>query len=160
MTAENLTEGDIFRWRYKDEKPEDLGGYRRYHCKSQIAVFEKGTLRDTYWGSSNEDRLDQARVTLTFQGNRHEMTVIPSWEREFYRHEDLVDMNHPNNSRAEVYVKAGAGRDAERMRAYFEYAIDRAKSDISSAHRRIHECEEAIGAIAVGDLTRHFPVYS
>jgi hypothetical protein len=86
--------------------------------------------------------------------------MIPRWEREFYKPEDIVDMSHPNNTDATVYLKAGMGRAPERMKAYFEYAIDRARSDISSAHRRILECKEALEAIASGDLARHFPVYS
>lgn len=161
MTAENPKEGDIFRWRYKDEKPSDLGGYRRYHCKSQMAIFTRGTLHDTFWGSTSwEDRVDFEKADLVFLGNMNEMQKISPWERVFYRDEDIVDMNHSNNSGAPVYVKVGASRDAETMKAYFEYKIERTKSEIDSAHRRINECEEALGVIASGDLSRHFPVYS
>lgn len=160
MTAETPKEGDIFHWRYKDEKPEDHCAFNRYHCKSMIAVFEKGVLRDTYWGSSREHHLPRHTVVLDFKGNAHEMQQISSGERIFYRAEDIVDMSHANNSRAPVYVKAGATRNAEVMKAYFENAIDNAKRDISSAHRRINDCEESLAAIASGDLARHFPTYS
>lgn len=160
MTAENPQEGDIFHWRYKDEKPEDCAAFRRYHCKSMIAVFEKGVLHDTYWGSTYEGRIARDSVVLDFKGNAIEMSVISECEKAFYRPEDIVDMNHPNNSRAPVYVKVGATRDPEIMKAYFEYKIERAKHDIDLAHRRINECEECLAAIAQGDPSRSFPIYS
>lgn len=161
IAAKNPKEGDIFRWRYKNEKPGDCAAFSRYHCKSQIAIFDGVSLHDTYWsGSSYEGHIIRADVVLDFQGNMHEMQKISPGERVFYRHQDIMDMNHPNNSRAPVYVKVGAARDPETMKAYFEYAIDNAKRDIASAHRRINDCEEALAAIASGDLARHFPVYS
>lgn len=155
-----MTEGDIFRWRYKDEKPEDLGAYRRYHCRSQIAVFENGALRDTYWGSPYDGILDPDAVILNFQGNRHAMEKIPHGERVFYRSEDLVDMRHMNNSRAPIYVKLGARRDVATMKAYFEYEIVRATSDISLAQCRIDDCKIALAAIASGDPSGNFSVYN
>lgn len=155
-------EGDIFRWRYLDEKPEDLGGYRRYHCKSQIAIFKKGELRDTYWGSSADELvLDPSWIILDFQGNCHEMQTVPPFEKVFYRPEDLMDMNHANNSRAPVYVKVGAARNPEVMKAYYEYAIEKAKRDIDWAHRLISECEVALATIAEGNIeSQDFRVYS
>lgn len=161
MTSENLKEGDIFRWRYKDEKPSDHGEYRRYHCKSRIAVFDGRSLRDTYWGETGyEGCLKLEDVVLEFQGNAHEMRQIPPGERVFYRYEDIMDMNHANNSRAAVYVKVGATRNPEAMKEYFEHQLDTANRSIEMGRRRISECKEALDAVARGELSGNFYVYS
>lgn len=152
-----VRDGDIFRWRYVDEKPHDLGAYRRYHCKSQIAVFENGVLRDTYWHSKLDGHLDRESVILEFQGNAFEMEKIPFAETVFYRPQDIVDMRHANDSGAQVYAKGP--RNAEAMKSYFEYAIERTNGEIKSRKARLEECERVLEAIAAGELYHSFPVY-
>ena len=158
-----LNDGDIFRWRYADEEERckrDFGSYM-YHCKSMIAVAANGRLFDTYWHSTNSDyEIDPAQVTLKFQGNPKDMTLIPKWERAFYRSEDIVDMNHANNSGAPIYAKAGATRDPETMAAYFKHAKERFESNARSAQDRAADCGKALAAIAAGEIHGDFPSFA
>lgn len=155
-------EGDIFHWRFKPDVETKRRNYSSdpYHCKSRIAVVKDGILQDTFWyGGSDNAVLRQDDITLEYQGNPSDMTVIPESEKVFYRHEDLVDMNHSNNSRAPVYVKAGKSRDRETMRAYFSCKIERAESDIRSANSRISELRNALKTIESGTTSGSFPIY-
>lgn len=158
-----LKEGDIFTWRFKPEIETKRRQYTSdpYHCRSRIAIVKDGILQDTFWYSgSDNSTLHQEEVDLTFQGNPADMTVIPKYDRVFYRPEDIVDMNHPNNSGAPVYVKAGKGRDPETIKQYFEYVIERAESDKRSADWKIEKCREALEAVARGEIDLSFPVYN
>lgn len=154
-------EGDIFRWRWKDEdkRVREAGGSWStvYWCRSQTAVFRDGQLRDTYWSSPADGLLEPDRVNLTFLGNSNKMRKIFPGEKVFYRFEDVVDMSHANNSGATVYVKAG--RDAGVMREYYEYTITRFESDRQSIDRRIAECREALEKVAAGEVDASLPVF-
>ena len=156
-----MNEGDIFHWRYADEdiRQNRPFGLYIYHCKSRIAVFKNGYLRDTYWHEMSNNIVDPSEVILEFQGNPADMTIIPKWERGFYRHEDIVDMNHANNSNAPVYLKSGAKRDAKTMLEYFEYAKTRAEEKARSALDRANDCAKAIARINDGDVDGNFPSY-
>ena len=146
-----MKDGDIFSWEWKPEMGRPYGDY---HCKSQIAVFDGTTLRDTFWSNAYDGALDPAQVDLTYRGNKHEMTTILERDEPFYRHEDLVIMRHSNDSNAPTYLKAGAVKDAERMREETQHALDRAISDKRSAEFRIERYQEALSAIARGDLDK------
>lgn len=163
VTADReLTEGDIFSWRYTEPAEAGIRKVRHdpYHCKSRVAIFRNGRLQDTYWsGLSNDGVLDTDRVVLTFLGNPSAMQKINEWERVFYRYEDLVDMRHSNSTGAPVYVKLGAKRDAAAMREYFLYKGQRFNSDIETAQRKIVECRNAVAAIDRGEIDGHFPTW-
>jgi hypothetical protein len=152
--------GDIFRWRWTDEVERRIREHSHdaYWCRSCIATFDGETLRDTFWGSDSDGRLDLDRVTLTFLGNANEMKTIYPGERVFYRDEDVVSMQHSNNSGAPVYVKAG--RDAATMKAYYAYQGERAESEIEWMQRRIAECSENIARIDAGDIDGVFSIWS
>lgn len=156
-----LKEGDIFRWRWTDEiaaKRQKDCGSTVYWCMSQIAVCKDGKLVDTFWGSSGSNyTLDMDRVVVTFLGNPSEMKVIPEAERVFYKPEDVVNMNHANNSRAPVYAKGE--RDPEIMKQYFQYKRDRFESDARFSLSRCEDCRQAIAAIEAGNTNFQFPVY-
>lgn len=157
----SFREGDIFSWRYKPEIEKKIDSVTiAYWCKSRIAIYSDGVLYDTYWSSPREGRLDPDRVLLTFSGNARDMTAIPASERVFYRSEDIVDTRHANDRGAPVYIKPGCTRNAEWMRAHYESTMERERSAISFAQRRIDECVDHLKNIERGDLTIHFPVYS
>lgn len=158
-TVEQLREGNIYSWRYTPEAEASIRNFHHdaYWCKSRIAVIRKGHLVDTYW-SSPDTTLDPAKVILTFLGNPADMEKIFPGERVFYRDEDIVNMQHSNNSGAEVYAKAG--RDAETMKAYFAYQIEKTEREIRWAHQRIQECNDAIARVGRGEIASSFSVYN
>lgn len=149
-----MKDGDIFHWTFKGENVQH-GPFGSYHCCSQIAVFENGVLRDTYWSAGGSCRtVDPAKVNLTYRGNKRKMTEIRESVIQFYRPEDVVDMRHSNNSRAPIYIKPGAERDAETMRENIRWKIERCKSEINSANRRIEMLHEDLAKIEAGDLNK------
>jgi hypothetical protein len=160
-TAEKFREGDIFTWRYKEDVEKsrhNCGVNTAYWCKSQIAVVRNGHLVDTYWGLSNDGSyLNRDEIVLTFLGNPADMEKIYPGERVFYRDEDIVDMSHPNNSGAPIYAKAS--RNADVMKAYYTYQIERTENEIEWATRRIKECRNAISQLEAGKTDGSFPVY-
>lgn len=163
MTAKSFKEGDIFRWRWTEEVEKrrySEGVHMAYWCKSRIAVIKDGVLQDTYWGSSDSSVLDPAEVILDFQGNANEMRTIPSGEEVFYRPEDIMDMGHPNNSRAPVYVKGNATRDREVMKEYYDDKIVEFERELSFIRDRLARCNEVRNAVVRGELDGCLPVYS
>lgn len=160
--TKDLKEGDIFSWRYADEAErvkKASGNYTTvYWCRSQRAVFHEGRLRDTYWYSGSEHSyLNADSVVLTFLGNPEDMQEISIHYKAFYRPEDVVDMNHANNSGAPVYVKGE--RDPELMKAYYASWRERFEGDIRLAQDRIKDCDNAIADIERGELNKYFPSY-
>jgi hypothetical protein len=109
MTAAiEIKDGDIFRWRYKDETSEDMGAYRRYHCKSQIA--RDGRLTDTFWGglSTNiswkySDALE--RLDLTHIANFADLDSQQEYMAAYYDDADCVNLNHSNSSKGNFYIR-------------------------------------------------------
>lgn len=165
MTNPELKDGDIFSWVYTDERLANhakFWGERSsylYHCKSRIATFKDGILRDTYWGSSHDGSLNPSEVILTWRGNINNMTVIPAYESEFYKPEDVVDMRHANSSNDLVFRKPGTSRDLEAMRAYYARKIEDAKREASWAISRQEECRASLARIDAGDVTGSFPMW-
>lgn len=163
MTAENMKEGDIFRWRWTPaeySRRQKQCGSTVYWCMSQIAIFQDGRLRDTYWGGGSDSTytLDLERTEITFLGNPADMTQISEGYRVFYKPEEVVDLNHANNSRAAVYVKGE--RDPETMRQYYREQGERFQREEKMAQERMADCRNAIAAIDRGELTGgYLPTY-
>lgn len=143
----NLKDGDVYFWRWK--APKD---FMPYHCRSQIAVVENGVLKDTFWSSGGERMLRPEDIETEYQGNIHEMTEIREYEVDYYRPEDVVDMRHSNSSRAKIYAKPGAARNADCMLAHIQYRIERAQSEIRSAESLIERLREEETKIKAGEL--------
>ncbi len=148
-----MRDGDIYRWAWADLERDRAGSFGEYHCKSRIAVFKGGHLYDTFWGDSPTDNsfLREDDVSLEFLGNWNEMVVLND-NPEYYRSEDLVNMNHSNNSRAPIYIKPGTKRDAQTMGDLVSYKIERAKSAARSAEFDLKRLSEAQDEIASGNL--------
>ena len=147
-------DGDIFRWRWRDDaRDSDRGAYRAYHCKSQIAIAKDGRLYDTYWAfPSYEHELDPAEIILTFEGNPETMTAIRPGSIPYYRPEDILDTRHSNHSGAAVYLRAGATKDPVQMRTYLEARAAQFASDANLAKRRFEEVVKQIEMVDRGEL--------
>lgn len=146
----SMKEGDIFFWQWKNLE----GRLMPSHCCSHKAVFKRGVLRDTFWSGNSEGALRLEDIETEYQGNIHQMTEISAPNTHYYRPQDIVDMRHSNHSRAPVYLKAGATRDPETMRAHAQYQIERSESEIRMAKDRIERLNEAVAKIDAGKLDK------
>lgn len=150
-TQTTFKDGDIFRWRWKDSD-------RSMHCKSGIAIAQDGKLHDTFWGDFHSRAwINLDDVEIEFQGNPADMQLISEWDAVFYRHQDLVNMNHSNNTRAPVYVKVGAGRCPVVMREYYERKKAEAEREARYMQERMAECDVLLAKISTGDFDGYFP---
>jgi hypothetical protein len=138
-----IVDGDIFRWRYKDEKPEHLREYGRYHCKSLIAVAQKGWLVDTFWSSPTDGSWlatyadAPGKLELSKLGNFADLEKRDDYHRFYYDDADVVDLSHSNSSRDNLYIRKGAVRSREKMRAVMLERIETAKRELQSAQWRL-----------------------
>lgn len=154
--SERIQDGDVFRWRYKDEKPEQLGAWGRYHCKSQIAIAKDGRLQDTYWGTSYGSHkgwsyADAERdLELRRLGNLSELEKRPEYEAVYFDDADCVDLSHANSSKGNFYVRKGAARSRDKMRATLVERISRFERDISFAQSRLERAREQLASIERG----------
>ena len=119
-----MREGDIYRWKWADAERDTLGSFGDYHCKSRMAVFEKGRLTDTFWGSSPADGsyLSEDEVILTHLGNKNDLHELNDRE-DFYDPDDLIVMRHSNQPRAKTLIKSGVKRSPEFMRTALQLSL-------------------------------------
>lgn len=135
-----IKDGDIFRWRYKDEKPEHRREWGRYHCKSQIAVAKNGILIDTYWDGSPPSNsgvwtyeMAERDLALKLIGNFADLEQRPEYHAAYYDDADIVNLNHPNSSRDNFYIRKGAQRSRDKMLAVLDERIADKARTIESA---------------------------
>jgi len=150
-----MMDGDIFRWKYKDEKVGDRSVYGRYHCKSQIAIAKNGWLIDTFWrGSGDATARTYAEAQrdwdLTFLANMSALRCVPEYMADYYADADIVDLNHSNSSRGNFYVRKDAKRCKEKMLAALVAKIAEKEREASWAQRQLIETREKHAAIESG----------
>ena len=142
----DLIEGQIWRWRYKEDD-------RSYWCKSRIAVVKNGRLIDTYWSNlSSEHEVRVADVDLTFLCDQT-WPEIRAWEAAYYDAADIADTRHANNSRASVYLRPGAQRSAAAILSEIEQREETAHSEISMAQSCLQQMTKARDLIAANKLS-------
>lgn len=147
-----MKEGDIYRWKWADPERDENGFFGDYHCKSQIAIFEGGVLRDTFWSSCSDGHLDRKEVVLTFLCNKHDMEEIPKCKIPYYDEEDIVDTRHSNNSNAPIYLRKGANRSAKSMLLFCEQKIHENEAIVNGAISTINHLREVKAEIEGGEL--------
>jgi hypothetical protein len=149
--------GDIYRWRYKDEKPEHLGAYKRYHCKSQIAIAKDGVLIDTYWGGSYGDSTHwsftdaEAQLDQEYLGNFDELDKVEEYNRVYYDDKDIVDISHSNTSlRGNFYVRKGAKRSAGKMEKVLLERIETKEREVKFAQDSLARARQQLADLDDG----------
>jgi len=105
-----LTEGDIFRWHWKQ-----YNDFNRW-CTSPYCEVRRGKLLDIYWGFgevSFRDRkvLDPDKVELTYLGNINDYEPVHSIEN--YDKTDVLNLTHSNCYSGLLFKKKGAKRSLE-----------------------------------------------
>jgi hypothetical protein len=158
---EDLREGDIYRWSYRDPNV-DLRQYGTYHCCSRIAVVKNGRLRDTYWGLSagSDGRSfgvdDLPKLELTFVANFSDLEPAKEYQGDYYADEDIVNLNHANSSGGNFYLRKGAKRSKAKMLEAARYHLERAEATERSAASRAKGLREAIARIEAGEIDVYF----
>lgn len=133
-----MKNGDYYRWRYKkiDTGKRGLTDELLYWCKSKIAVFKLGRLRDTYWdfcGARDVSWTEAEAVRdldLEFVANASELEEQRNRQdplSERYRRSDIVDLTHPNGGT--LFLRKGAEPDCDTERATWKRKRDEAQSD-------------------------------
>ena len=144
-----MRERDIYRWQWKTEHDR----LSPYCCYSQICVVWKGELYDTFCGVlSEKSRLNKEEVETEFLGNEDDMIKLLAGSENYYRPEDVVDMRHPNNPRAPIYLKRGAERDADVMFAWANKELEENQTKVRAAQNRIKALHNALRLIESGQL--------
>lgn len=136
---------NVYNWRYTPaflEKLEhDRNGGTTYWAVSRICICRQKQngelyLEDTFWGSSCENvefyPADMDHIELTFLGNLDDYDNKGHYAKysdlsPYYKQEDILDLNHGNNSRGNLYLKKGATRNLGVMRS----ALEAKKENIS-----------------------------
>ena len=135
----NFKEGGYFKWNFKEEFTKgDLSLI--YWCRSRIARYSQGTLKDTYWSdySSNNYELDMDKVEIQFLGNINDYFRISESDAKYYDKENLLNLSHANNRLGDnLYVRVDAARSKTKMVEEIESRIQSAKHDLQSAERQL-----------------------
>ena len=148
-----IRDGDVFRWSYSSDKLNS--NYLSYWAKSRICEAKGGVLRDTYWGSATDGSVWQysevgPHITLEFIANYDELEKISDGEADYYDEADIVNLNHGNDPKGNVYRRKGTSRSRSAMLAKLDRAVERAESEIRSSHLSLELLAETRRNIEAG----------
>lgn len=134
--------GDIIRWSYSRKYIDSLK-YQGdlYWCKSRIAVFSCGKFVDTFWHGGSNNNLSFGpeeigeRFRIEYVGNFNALDRQNDYSKfedfnKYYEVADIVDLNHSNNSRGNLYLRKGAKRSLTKVKERLEYKIKRTQEQI------------------------------
>jgi len=121
----HFQEGDIYRWSWNDEMLKldyKNSAGTLYWCCSRIGVVRNGILVDTYWGEnsqhnkifSRDDAIE--KLVIQFVDNFSNLTSAQISDRAYYLDNDCIDLNHPNSSRGNFYVRKDAVKSLDKMK--------------------------------------------
>lgn len=138
-----LKKGDLFRWSYNSSEYEKRKDERNsgtlYWCMSRIFRFDGEKFIDTYWGYGDNrswtPEKAEKELDLIYLANEEDLekTSYP----EYYNGEDVVNLNHANNSKGNIYVKKSAERSKKAMFESARRKLERAESDKRTAEREV-----------------------
>ena len=159
--------GDIVKWSYTSYKLKSLrdgdNGGTTYWCCSRIAIFNGERFVDTYWyGSDNRSfGVDDIGDTheVKYVANLDELVLQNDYVRyddltRYYNREDIVDLNHPNNSRGNLYLRKGAKKDINIIRKSLEEKRDNIEANIKYAKISLSDIQEKIASLDDVDINK------
>lgn len=153
-----IKQGDVFRWSWKEaiaNKRRESCASTVYWCMSRICIAnDKGVLKDTYWhsGSSYNDVVDPDKCELRFLGNLSDYEHVDKYMLSYYADEDIMDISHCNNTCSGFYLKKGAKKSLEKIRAIIQQKIDEKLSDIRSAQYDVERLQKELEKDNVEDI--------
>lgn len=137
----HFRDGDIYRWSWNDEMLKKLNhgnnGGTTYWCNSQIGIVKNDMLVDTYWNGGNNASFAkdvcQEKLVLKFVANINDLVKADPSDRAYYLDNDCIDLNHPNSSRGNFYIRKGAIKNIEKMKRI----LNRKKLNLESKLKQI-----------------------
>ncbi|QHZ59846.1 hypothetical protein HWD03_gp115 [Alteromonas phage vB_AmeM_PT11-V22] len=150
--------GDIYWWSWNDneydKRQHEVRSGTLYWCRSRIGIVNEDHLVDTYWSNSSnneffskEKALDM--LDLTYVGNMSDLIKADPRQRAYYLDEDCVDLNHPNSSSGNFYVRKGAKKNLNKMKRVLqreirdkERSIEHVLSQIKNSKALLEELTE------------------
>lgn len=163
----DLRENDICTWRWKDdERHQDCGPFRSYHCKAQKGIVHNGQLLDLYWmniGShfaqegwsksrSGGKPVPLDEVIVKVVANIDDLTEIRRCDERYYDRADVVDLDNPNSSNAPIFIRNGAQRSRAAMLEYAENKLKAAERDAAVAENAVARWTALSAQIQTGNL--------
>lgn len=145
-------ENDIFRWSYKDRISIGKSHTDLYWCKSRIFIFRNGHFVDTYWhGSGDNSTFSMERIEkdidLEYLGNFDELERTDEWNQDYYEEKDIVNLNHPNSRKGNVYLRKGAQKSRDKMLEVATYNLEKAESKLRSAEWDVQRSKEKLAEL-------------
>lgn len=130
---------DIVIWNYSQKYIDSLS-YKNdlYWAKSRIAVFDGQKFVDTYWSYDNLSFKPEEigeKFEIQYVGNFADLDKQNDYVKfedleKYYDDADIVDLNHANNSRGNLYLRKGAKRSLTKIKEKLEYQIKRSQEKI------------------------------
>ena len=138
-----MIEGDFFSWHWTAAELERRT-HSAYHCRSQMCVYTRGKLRDTYW-STGANVLAPHQVCITYLGNINEMKPIHAGDIPFYKASDVVDTRHSNDTTAPVFVKPDAKPCPRALLDHYRSTHEEALANLATAKARVRATHDPLG---------------
>lgn len=129
---ESWKNGDIYRWSWNDseydKKELQVQSGTLYWCCSRIGIVDEDYLIDTYWGYGSDNKFFtkeqcEDKLDLVYVGNMGELENADPSQRAYYLDEDCVDLNHPNSTRGNFYIRKGAKKNLDKMKRVLQREI-------------------------------------
>lgn len=160
-TVTQPKDNDVFDWSYPSADARPWGDY---HCCSRIGIFRKGRLYDTYWqigesfhnGRSFSAEDIGPKIDVIFRGNLADYERVPEYQADYYAAADILDLNHPNSTRGNFYLRRGAVRSIEKMLAVARARLEKSEAEERYAASCSVRCRETLAKIEAGDTTVYF----
>jgi hypothetical protein len=126
-------DGDIVKWWFTEDELKKLrhgnNNGTTYWCCSQIAVFKDERFWDTFWHAREKCFLPEEigkKYLVEFIGNFDELEkqdcdyydLIKIYDRN-----DIVNLNHSNSSKGNLYLRKGAKIKIDIMRESYKMKI-------------------------------------
>lgn len=140
---------DIVFWSYTTQYVDGLS-YKQdlYWAKSRIAVFDGENFVDTFWHGSNNLRFSPSQI-----GEKFEVQYVANFADldkqndyikfedldKFYEKEDIVNLNHPNDSRGNLYLRKSAKRSIKKIRQKLEQKLKDDESRLLYAQAKLEQ---------------------
>ena len=152
-----MKNGDIFKWSYNEEQLKKMGlqysAGTLYWCCSRIGVFNDGYLEDTFWNSSTDKCFSiesiKEKLTLEFIANEDDLVSANTSEKAYYLDSDCFDLNHPNSTRGNFYLRKGAKKNIAKMELILKRERNHIASSIKSQLRSISQLEDQLKNVTI-----------